>query len=364
MRKAIIVIAALAGLPGLASAQEPPPARKEGSSRLVQVKDWTIKTEVNTLTSSMKQFNGLINSLTRANKDLGKEFKAYLADPDNELKASRVEKKLAAYAANVSKDFDAIIANQDVFSSNFRNLQHKLGMLAKHLESKSVQYRDRLGGYKTKANEIERGLIDLATKIKDPSLEPAEKRRLKLDFAAQLRRLKLQQRYLKGYTSRYQGYLRLKKNMASLGTLFSSLHGKFEELVKNLENEKKYLKASIELQADTLQIKKLIKDGIIGGQGAITTVSEKLAVLYLKVDTFNEVHDRISGQMNKFMDSQGLLSDVTEKINSIGGQGTAFGDLNKDLDKVIEEFSKKSVDDVGDDSGDFIPSEPKKEGNQ
>lgn len=314
------------------------------NSSLVRVKDWTIKREVDTLTSSMKQFNGLIRSLSKANSELGKEFKKYLNDPNNELLASRVEKKLAQYAANVSKEFNAIIASQDVFTSNFRNLRHKLKQLSVHLKGKSVEFKNQLLEYKKKSKEYKGQLITLANKIKDPDLTEAERAKLKREFQLIHRRYRMQNRYLKGYTSRYKGYLRLQQNMGGLGNLFGSLHGKFEDLITNLENEKKYLKASIELQADSLRIKKLIREGIVGGEKAIVNVSKKLATLYVKVDTFNEVHDRISQQMNRFVDSQGSLLNVTDKINSIGAGGATFGGLNKDLDKLIDEFAQKDPD--------------------
>ena len=339
---------ALAAFPAISVAQEPPSTSKEDGgaaperSRIVRVKDWTIKDEVTTLTLSMRQFNGLIDSLTKANKDLGKEFKEYLNNQDNELLASRVEKKLAAYAANVSRDFDTVIASQDVFSSNFRNLRHKLGLLQRHLKSKSGSFKGQLAKFKNGASTMDKELQTLASRLKDPSIDADEKAKMKRAFAVQYRRYQMQRRYLKGYSSRYQGYIRLQKNMGSLSELFSSLHIKFEDLILNLENEKQYLKASIELQADALRIKKIIREGIVGGEKAITNVSKKLADLYLKVDTFNQVHDRISQQMSRFLDSQGPLLGVTEKINAIGGEGSSFNSLNKDLDAVIDDFAKKA----------------------
>jgi hypothetical protein len=345
--KSTLAMLALLTLPMSALAQDGDENNKDNRGRVVKVDKWTIKSEVSTLTNSMKQFNGLINSLSKANKDLSVTFKQYLNDPDNELLASKVEKKLAAYAANVSKEFDTIIATQDVFTSNFRNLRHKLGQLGGHLKTKSAAYKDQLLDYKKKAKTMEKSLIDLAMKVKDPDLDPAERTRLKREFAIQHRRFMMQERYVKGYSSRYKGYVRLQKNMSGLGGLFGGLHSKFEDLIKNLENEKKYLRDSIELHADTLRIKKLMREGIVGGEKAIVNVSKKLATLYLKVDTFNEVHDRISQQMNRFMDSQGAVMGVTDKVNSIGTTGIGFGALNKDLDKLIDDFANKkdSIDD-------------------
>lgn len=328
-------------LPPVSWAQEPESDEGDSRSSVVKVDKWTIKPEVSNLTRSMQQFNGLINNLNKANTDLGDSFKKYLTDPNNELLGSEVEKKLAAYAANVSKDFDAIIASQDVFTANFRNLRHKLGQLEERLQGKSSQYKTQLLEYKTQARNYEKQLIDMAAKIKDPDISEEERQKLKREFSIVYRRFKMEQRYFNGYASRYQGYIKLQDNMGKLSGLFGGLHTRFEDLILNLENEKKFLKASIELQVDTLRIKKLLQEGIIGGEQALVNVSQKLATLYLKVDDFNKVHDRISDQMNRFLDSSTTLMNVTDQINKIGAGGIGTGDLNSDLDKVIDEFAKK-----------------------
>ena len=257
----------------------------------------------------------------------------------------------------MSKDFDTIIASQDVFISNFRNLRHKLGQLKGQLSRKAKNFEGQLGDYRTEAVRLDKELRKLAQKIKDPDLDPAERKRLRREFLTLLRRYKMQKRYLKGYSARYRGYLRLTENMGNLSDLFGSLHTKFEDLISNLENEKKYLRASIELQADTMRIKKLIREGIVGGEKAITNVSEKLAQLYLKVDTFNKVHDRISEQMTNYLDTQGPLLGVTEKIEKIGGLDGDYGSLSGDLDKIIDDFATKDTDPEAD-----LPATPGKGG--
>jgi len=266
---------------------------------------WSIKPEVNNLGQSMKQFNTLIGSLNRANKDLSDEFQKYLKDPKNEVVASSLEKKMALYAAQVQGEFSAVISEQDSLSSNFRMLRRKLQQLSGHLGTKAGDFNEKLNSFKTESRKQEKELIDLAIKIKEnPPEDPEELKKLKHDFAMRTRRYNLKSRYVKGYAARLGNYQQLRKNLEKLSDLFGSLHEKFGDLMDNLSNEKQYLKDSIELQADTLRIKQIIRDGIFGGENAIKNVSEKLADLYVKVDAFTQVHDRINSDLNKFVDSQ------------------------------------------------------------
>src|SRR5581483_7359918 len=82
-------------------------ATEDGGSKVDTVPGWSIKPEIQSLGESMKKFNTLIGSLNRANKDLSDEFQKYLKDPKNEVVASNLERKMAAYAAQVQGEFSA-----------------------------------------------------------------------------------------------------------------------------------------------------------------------------------------------------------------------------------------------------------------
>src|SRR5690606_39932125 len=84
--------------------------------------------------------------------------------------------------------------------------------------------------------------------------------------------------------------------LALHGALPIYLHEKFNELIDNLENERQFLQDSVRLQADTLRIKQIMRDGIIGSEQAIGNVADKLAELYGKVDAFAQ--DRKSTRLN------------------------------------------------------------------
>jgi len=323
---------------------------EKGGGTIVPVPGWSIKPEIESLGGSMKKFNTLIGSLNRANKDLSDEFQKYLKDPKNEVVASTLERKMAAYAAQVQGEFSTVISEQDALSSNFRMIRRKLQQLSGHLGTKSGDFQEKLKGFATESHKMEKELIDLAIKIKEnPPEDPDELKKMKHEFAMKTRRFNLKNRYVKGYAARLANYQQLRKNLEKLADLFNSLHEKFGDLMDNLSNEKQYLKDSIELQADTLRIKQIIRDGIFGGENAIKNVSEKLADLYVKVDAFTQVHDRINADLNKFVESQTELLSVSEKLDKIGAIdfGTQAG---QDLDKTIEDFYKrKDAPNTGDD---------------
>src|SRR5262245_6165805 len=118
-----------------------------------------------------------------------------------------------------------------------------------------------------------------------------------------------------------------------------NLQEKFGDLIDNLQNEKTYLHDSIELQLDMLKIKQIMRDGIFGGDKAIKNVSEKLADLYVKVDAFTTIHDRINNDLNKFIDTNVDLLKIGDTLDNIGK--VPFGDANKTLEQTIDEFYKK-----------------------
>ena len=309
--------------------------------RITPMPNWSIRKEVDRLDTSMKEYSALIRSLSRASTDLGKEFKKYLKNPHDQVLASSVERKMALYAKTVMRDFDDIIADQDVLGTNFRELQRKLVHFSGHLGGQAKGFQLKLDGYRGKARQHERVLKALAIKIKeDPPADAGALRKLKRQFQRELRRYNLQGRYVRGYRARFKSYQKLQKNMKSLAGLFVNLHTKFNELIENLENERQFLHDSLRLQADTLRIKQIIRDGILGSEKAIGNVADKLANLYNKVDAFGKVHERINGDLNRFVESQGALMNVTRKIDAIGTKGGPLGGVGNDMNKAINLFYK------------------------
>ncbi len=320
-------------------APERPPAREEPTVEVAPLPNWSIRKEVDKLDTSMREYSTLLSSLSKASSELGEEFERYKKNPQDQVLASSLERKMAQYAERVMKDFDGVVADQDVLGSNFRDLQRKLVVFSRHLGGQSAEYRLRLQGYETQAKALEKRLVEMSVRIKeDPPEDPAALRELKNEFAAEFRRYRLQARYVNGYQRRYRNYAQLQKNMEQLAGLFSSLHGKFNELIENMTNERQYLQDSMRLQADTLRIKQLIRDGILGSEQAIGNVAEKLANLYLKVDAFTQVHERINADLNRFVQGQEVLLDVTRKIDEIGATGGPIGDIGTDMEKAIEAF--------------------------
>jgi len=335
----------LLGLAGGAVAQSDIPSTErspddgEAGARVVPPPDWSIRPEVERLDTSMREYSSLINSLSRASDELGTEFQTYLEDPNDEVQASVVERKMADYAATVSRDFDDIIADQDILSANFRDLERKLQSFSEHLDGKAGEFDAKLSGYRTEAQALDERLVELAVTIREnPPEDEDELRELKREFAREFRRYRLQTRYVNGYQRRYQNYQRLSRNVRTLAGLFVNLHEKFNELIENLENEKQYLEDSMELQADQLRIKQIMRDGILGSETAIGNVADKLANLYHKVDAFTQVHDRINGDLNRFVESQEGLLEVTRRIDAIGATGGPIGDLAADMEAAIDHF--------------------------
>ena len=339
-------LACLIALPAAAQQQQPGQGGglrevelDEPTARLEPVPDWSIREEVDRLDGSMREYNSLISSLSEASEELGAEYEAYLEDPNNEVLASGVERRLAEYAREVMADFDDIIADQDVLGANFRELRRKLMGFSTHLDGQAQLYLQRLDGFRGNARGIEQRLTELSVRIKeDPPEDPNELRLLRREFAREFRRYRLQTRYVNGYQRRFENYQSLRRNMERLADLFVNLHDRFNELVENLENERQYLEDSLRLQADTLRIKQVIRDGIMGSENAIGNVASKLEDLYDKVGAFTQVHERINANLDNFVSNQGELVDLMRRIDSIGTVGGDLGALNDDMDLAIEAF--------------------------
>ena len=81
---------ALAAALGSASAQDSIPPTEpvelpETGARVAPLPNWSIRKEVDNLVSSMREYNALTNSLSKASAELGEEFKKYLANPNDEV---------------------------------------------------------------------------------------------------------------------------------------------------------------------------------------------------------------------------------------------------------------------------------------
>jgi hypothetical protein len=333
--------------------------RAADSASIEKVPGWSIKPEIETLGSSMKKFNTLIGSLGRANKDLSDEFAKYVLDPKNEVVASTLERKMADYAAQVQGKFSKVIAEQDALSSSFRMVRRKLEQLSTRIGTKAGSFQDRSKAFSDEARRHEKTLVDLAVELKEsPPEDPDELEKLKHEFLLKQRRYMLKQRYVKGYEARLASYQQLRKNIDKLGELFVTLHERFGDLMENLADEKRYLRESMELQADAARIKQIMREGFFGGENALENVSEKLASLYVKVDAFTQVHDRINSDMSRFVESQTKLAEVSSLVEGIGGQD--FGHAQSvDLEKSIDEFYKKKDQPLTNDDDSVVKGVPR-----
>jgi hypothetical protein len=327
-----------------ARAEDPtqdPNSRPDEGAHVEPVPGFSIKTEIQGLGDSMKKFDSLVGSLNRANKDLGDEFAKYLKDPNNQVVASSLERKMASYAAQVQGEFSGVISEQDTLSSHFRMLRQKLQGLSGQIGGKASGFQEHYKAYADEARTQEKALIELAVKIKEnPPTDPDELKKLKREFLNKQRSYQFKERYAKGYAARLQNYQMLRKNLDRLSDLFDTLHQRFGDLMENLANEKQYLRDAMGLQADTLKIKQMIRDGMFGGENTLKNVTEKLASLYVKVDAFTQINDRVNNDLNRFVESQTGLAELGGKIDLIG-QSKIGAQENQDLEKSINEFYER-----------------------
>jgi hypothetical protein len=284
------------------------------------------------LEGSVKDFSIVIKSLGSANTELQTLLTKHLKNPSDRVNSSLLEKKIAAYASEAVTDFDRIISSQDATVSNFRSVGRKLSRFSSYLGAKIDATKLNAVEVKKDVDGMERKLEDLSAAVKQAT-NPAEEREAKQNFSRLYNKYRLQKRYADGYQKTCDGYTKLSAHLGQLNTLYGTLKDKFMTLVANLETERKFLLDNMSLQEDSMKVKVLVRDGVVSGRDAIGKITEKMALLFLKVDSFNSISERVTSNMDNFNDFQVQMVGITEKLSQVG----TIGDP-KSLEDAIDQF--------------------------
>jgi hypothetical protein len=334
--KLMSVLMAAAGLLA-AAADAAAQARRDETGILPE--GWSIDEEVRGLETSVKDFNIVIKSLGTANLELQELLTKHLKNPSDRLNSSLLEKKIAAYASDAVRDFDRIISNQDGTVSNFRSVGRKLSRFDSYLSAKIETTTLNAAEVKKDVDTMNRQLEEMAAAVKSAS-GPEEEREAKQKFSKLYHRYRLQKRYADGYEKTCEGYRKLSAHLAQLNTLYGTLKDKFTTLVANLETERKFLLDNMSLQEDSMKVKILVRDGVVSGRDAIGKITEKMAMMFLKVDSFNAISERVTTNMDTFNDFQQQMVGITEKLQQVGTVGDP-----KSLEDAIDQFYRQRFGD-------------------
>jgi hypothetical protein len=301
---------------------------------------WSIDEEVRGLEVSVKDFNVVIKSLGSANVELQELLTKHLKNPTDRVNSSLLEKKIAAYASDAVKDFDRIISNQDGTVSNFRSVGRKLNRFDSYLGAKIEATTLNAAEVKKDVDTMGKQLEEMAASVKSATT-PEEEREAKQKFSKLYHKYRLQKRYADGYEKTCEGYRKLSAHLAQLNTLYGTLKDKFSTLVANLETERKFLLDNMSLQEDSMKVKVLVRDGVVSGRDAIGKITERMAMLFLKVDSFNAISERVTTNMDTFNDFQQQMVGITEKLQQVGTGGAD----PKSLDDAIDQFYRQRFGD-------------------
>ncbi|MDP6958416.1 MAG: hypothetical protein QF645_06330 [Planctomycetota bacterium] len=293
---------------------------------------WSIDEEIQNLQTSVRDFSQLIDSLGSANSKLQEQLSKHVKNPKDRLTASSLHKTLASYAENAVKDFDRIVTYQDATLSNFRALNRKLNRFNSYLKVKIDLMKGVSKEAQAKIKKMNEELESIAVEIRHASSKE-EEQLARRKFARVYHRFQLQKRYARGYEKNSVAYQNLTEHLSALNGHFFTLKDKFSTLIENLEAEKSFLLDNMALQEDSMKVRVMIQDGILSGEDAIGKVTEKMAVLFLKVDAFNTINDRINGTLDGFMDFQSSVIGIGEKLQKIGSSGSP-----KSMEQAIDDF--------------------------
>ncbi len=305
---------------------------------------FSIRKDLEALEGNSARVRSLVRTLARANDELATAYAEYAADPKDAVAASKVERALAVQSGRVLGSFDSLIAEQDVLISSFKNVNRKLDTFAVALDRKVDGAGERLATVQAIAKRKEADLVKLAVQIKhDPPEDPEQLARLKDFFKEQLGAFRLQQRHARDLTRHYKSRRHLADGFNKLQTIFTTLHEKFATLVANLENERAFLRDTIELQKESLEIRELVRGAMAGGERSIAGVTDNLANAYLAVDGFQKVHEMLTENLGSFGETEDMLLGLAEKVDSVV-DGIDGPMANKGIDAIIEEFAGKELD--------------------
>ncbi len=293
--------------------------------------NWSIKQEVTTIERSLENYDPLIQSLEEANSDLKVDLAEYLKNPGDQVLAAKITAKMSKYAKKIVGNVDKIIGDQDVLLQVFNELNQKLDKFNGYLDFKGKELLVQVSQYQVKSKEMRQQLKDLAHKYKETA-DAQQKEQYKQEFHRIFNKYNLNSRYEEGFTRNQKDYETLAQNLKSLVQMFQILHQAFAGLIDNLHAEKQYLIENIKLQADAIQVQKLVHEGISDGSRAVVNITKKLALLYAQVEGFAKVHEKINRDMAKFADSTKILSSLVNQIEKAPFQSAPT------IDKAIDYF--------------------------
>lgn len=294
--------------------------------------NWSIKNEVSTIERSLENYDPLIQSLEEANNDLKVDLAEYLKNPEDQVLAAKITAKMSKYAKKIVGNVDKIGTEQDVLLEVFNELNQKLQKFGSYLDFKSSDIQSQVGQYQTRGKDMRRQLHDLALKIQEAG-DPQVKEQYKQDFHRMFSKYNINSRYEEGFSRNQRDYQTLSQNLKSLVQMFTILHQAFGSLIDNLQAEKQYLLDNIRLQADAIQVQKLVHEGVSDGSRAVVNITKKLALLYAQVEGFAKVHEKINRDMAKFADSTKILGSLVTQIEKAPFSSAPT------IDKAIEYFA-------------------------
>ncbi len=296
-----------------------------------------ITEDVSALTRSVSSFDGLIAVLGATNEKLVEAMEAYLKNPGDEVLASRLELELARHAEQIIEQFEEVSSQRDGINFHFNLIARKLEQTRDAVEERAVILEQKVTLVETAVARNDRALTELAVRIKDAEARGEDSDALRREFVNQRKKLEREQRNHRRYLRFQQNYAEMQGNVTNLADTFSDLQVACVDLLDNLQLERTVLLDQIRYQRELIEVRQLIRDSLVSGQHAMEKVADTVVQLYFKVDTFTELHTRISQHMATVNHSD-LAMGVMQ--NALDDVGSASATTDEDLDALIQQYAE------------------------
>ncbi len=300
--------------------------------------DVAITEDVSALTRSVSTFDHLIEVLGATNDTLVEAMEAYLKKPGDELLASRLELELARHAQTLVEEFDEVASQRDGMNFHFNLIGRKLQRTRAAIAERKEALALKVAEIEQAMQARDRELTALAVAIKEAEARGEDSDDLRRDFRNLRKRLAIQERNYARYTGFAENYSNMIENVGKLADTFSDLQVACIDMLDNLSLEREVLLDQIRYQSELVTVRKVIRDSLASGHHALETVADTVVQLYFKVDTFSDLHTRISEHLLQVDTANSAIATVEEAVRDVGeAAGAGF---DEDLDALIEHYAE------------------------
>lgn len=281
------------------------------------------------LNKSFNKVVPLVNALDEGNGKIRNLLEEYRANPTFENQA-RMEKAMAGQVATILDVVDGFLGTRDEVLWALSGLKRELGNFSGKIGKYTAEVQLEVRSYRERVDAIDREVVALAHSIKqDP-----ENQELREGFRKKLFEMRFAER-------RYDENLKKAKLMKTWGETFvnlqesiSNLNQEVSVFMDSLEDEREMLAWTVKTRAESVELTRKIRDGLVVGENSVAEIAKKIQRLYAGMENFVQVSEGID---SAFTGKNPTQSAVNELIGSLDSVTSGEKGVESELDRYVRE---------------------------